>query len=104
MDALRKVQRSITDDTELEMSLFLKTYMLGIVSNLNEMLQDVHGKKSFPAKKQILRGLEALIVQIGPLVNEVSPQARPFIMFSRRYITFADHGYPANYVSGPRTC
>ncbi|KAG2155117.1 uncharacterized protein EDB93DRAFT_1266510 [Suillus bovinus] len=74
VDALRKVQRSVTSNTELELSLFLKTYMLGIVSNLNEMLQDVHGKKSFPAKKQILRGLEALIVQIGPLVNEVSPQ------------------------------
>ncbi|KAG2115849.1 uncharacterized protein F5147DRAFT_751291 [Suillus discolor] len=74
VDALRKVQRSVTDNTELEMSLFLKMYMLGIVSNLNEMLQDVHGKKSFPAKKQILRGLGVLIVQIGPLVNEVSPQ------------------------------
>jgi serine/threonine-protein kinase ATR len=55
--------------------------MLGIVSNLNEMLQDVHGKKSFPAKKQILRGLEVLIVQIGPDVSEVSPQVRAFVMF-----------------------
>ncbi|KAG2060248.1 hypothetical protein BDR06DRAFT_872755 [Suillus hirtellus] len=82
VDALRKVQRSVTDDTELEMSLFLKMYMLGIVSNLNEMLQDVHGKKSFPAKKQILRGLGVLIVQIGPLVNEVSPQARLFIIMA----------------------
>ncbi|KAG2369791.1 hypothetical protein BDR07DRAFT_1447599 [Suillus spraguei] len=60
VDALRKVQRSITSETELGLSPFLKTYMLGIVSNLNEMLQDVHGKKSFPAKKQILRGLEIM--------------------------------------------
>lgn len=81
MDALRKVQRTITSQTELELSPFLRTYMLGIVSNLNEMLQDVHGKKSFPAKKQILRGLEVLIVQIGPPINEVSPQVRAVVMF-----------------------
>ncbi|KAG1768696.1 hypothetical protein EDD22DRAFT_1041450 [Suillus occidentalis] len=74
VDALRKVQRTMTSQTELELSPFLRTYMLGIVSNLNEMLQDVHGKKSFPAKKQILRGLEVLIIQIGPPINEVSPQ------------------------------
>jgi serine/threonine-protein kinase ATR len=66
---------------ELELSPFLKIYMLGIVSNLNEMLQDVHGKKSFPEKKQILCSLEVLIVEIGLDVNEVSPQVHAFVMF-----------------------
>jgi len=75
--------------------------MLGIVSNLNEMLQDVHGKKSFPAKKQILCGLEVLIIQIGPDVNEVSPQVCAFVMFSQQYITFPDYCHSENYVSGP---
>ncbi|KAG0703892.1 hypothetical protein DFH29DRAFT_981716 [Suillus ampliporus] len=80
VDALRKVERSIAGETrervliDIDLSPFLKTYMLGVVSNLNDMLQDVHGKKSFSAKKQILRGLEALIIQIGALVNGISPQ------------------------------
>ncbi|KAG1752448.1 uncharacterized protein EDB91DRAFT_1243215 [Suillus paluster] len=74
VDALRKVERSITGETperilaDIDLSPFLKTYMLGVVSNLNDMLQDVHGKKSVSAKKQILRGLEELIIQIGALI------------------------------------
>jgi serine/threonine-protein kinase ATR len=45
--------------TELELSPFLRTYMLGIVSNLNEMLQDVHGKKSFPKERRRQRIYQA---------------------------------------------
>jgi len=71
-------KRSLTDG---DLSPFLKTYMLGVVSNLNDMLQDHHGKKSFSAKKQILRGLEALISQIGPDVHGISPQVQNFATF-----------------------
>ncbi|KAF8897901.1 hypothetical protein BD779DRAFT_1608382 [Infundibulicybe gibba] len=57
-----------------DLGAFLKTYMLGLISEINDSLQDVRGKKTVTAKRKILRGLGALINQIGPPVNNVSPQ------------------------------
>ncbi len=54
--------------------MFLKTYMLGLISDINDMLQDVQGKKSVVTKQKILRSLGALVQQIGPMINHVSPQ------------------------------
>lgn len=48
--------------------------MLGVISLMNDMLQDVQGKKSIMVKKQILRGLGALVQQIGPTISNVAPQ------------------------------
>lgn len=48
--------------------------MLGLISDINDMLQDVQGKKSVDTKKKILRSLGALVQQIGPMINHVSPQ------------------------------
>jgi serine/threonine-protein kinase ATR len=84
MDALRKVERLLAGETnegcstDVDLSPFLTANMLGIVSDLNDMLQDHHGKKSFSAKKQIIRGLKALIIQVGPDVHGISPQVRVF--------------------------
>ncbi|KAF9238832.1 hypothetical protein BU15DRAFT_88266 [Melanogaster broomeanus] len=50
------------------------THMLGIVSNMSEMLQDIQGKKTIPAKRQILRGLGALITHVGDAIHTISPQ------------------------------
>jgi serine/threonine-protein kinase ATR len=54
--------------------MFLKTYMLGLISDINDMLQDVQGKKSVNMKRKILRSLGALVQQIGPMISHVSPQ------------------------------
>src|SRR5258707_15875047 len=74
VSALRKVQgvleptlrgqRKIPDIREL-----LRTYMLGLVSQINDMLQDVHGKKSVDVKRKIIRGLGFLVEQIGETIN-----------------------------------
>jgi len=55
--------------------------MLGAVSHLNVMLQDHHSKISFSIKKQILRALESLIVQVGPSIHGISLQVRVFAIF-----------------------
>jgi serine/threonine-protein kinase ATR len=87
---LRKVERTLADEAhervlaDVDLPAFLKTVMLGVVSHLNGMLQDYHGKKSFLLKKQILRGLEALIIQIGPSVHGISLQVRIFAIRQQR--------------------
>jgi hypothetical protein len=79
--------------------------MLGAVSHLNVMLQDHHSKISFSIKKQILRALESLIVQVGPSVHGISLQVRVFAIFGSNLDFFLlDYGHSTNYVSGPRTC
>ncbi|KIK96405.1 hypothetical protein PAXRUDRAFT_310274 [Paxillus rubicundulus Ve08.2h10] len=78
--ALKKVARllSTTQGNQyvpnLDLAALLKTHMLGIVSNMSEMLQDIQGKKSIPAKRQILRGLGALITHVGDAINNIAPQ------------------------------
>jgi serine/threonine-protein kinase ATR len=57
-----------------DLGSFLKGYMLGVVSNINEMLQDVQGKKTTASKQQILRSLGALATHIGPAISSVAPQ------------------------------
>lgn len=58
----------------VELGAFLKTYMLGLISVINDMLQDVQGKKTVTSKRKILRSLGALISEIGPAVSNVAPQ------------------------------
>ena len=77
--ALKKVEQILKQGrrdspSQSDLGLFLKTYMLGLISDINDMLQDVQGKKSVVAKKKILRSLGALVQQIGPMINHVSPQ------------------------------
>lgn len=49
----------------------LKIYVLGILSHLNDVLQD---RKPAEKKQQVLRGLGRLIEQIGPSITNVAPQ------------------------------
>jgi len=98
VSALRKVQgvleptlrgqRKIPDIREL-----LRTYMLGLVSQINDMLQDVHGKKSVDVKRKIIRGLGFLVEQIGETINNASPQVRIKVLNLYSYLTISvDHG------------
>ena len=78
MKALHKVDKSLTSSSraqrQQDLGNFLKPWMLGIISDMNDMLQDVQGKKSVSEKCQILRGLAALINNIGPTISNVAPQ------------------------------
>jgi serine/threonine-protein kinase ATR len=52
----------------------LNPYLLGVITHVNDTLQDVHGKKNLQEKKRVLRGLGSLIFLLGPVVGRVSPQ------------------------------
>jgi serine/threonine-protein kinase ATR len=79
MDALDKVVlalqsssqkgRKITDVTSL-----LTTYMLGVVSTINDMLQDLQGKKPASAKQKMLKGLGVFMELVGSPISTISPQ------------------------------
>ncbi|KDR84098.1 hypothetical protein GALMADRAFT_219929 [Galerina marginata CBS 339.88] len=77
--ALKKVENTLAPGkknvlTTPNLGTFLKTYMLGLISDINDMLQDVQGKKTVATKRKILRSLGALVEQIGPAITNVAPQ------------------------------
>ncbi|KAK7062299.1 Serine/threonine-protein kinase atr [Favolaschia claudopus] len=75
--ALEKVEQVMAPDDEVFMSdlaAFLKTYMLGVVTYVNEMLRDGRGKISLVMKRKILRSLGHLVTLIGPSISTVAPQ------------------------------
>lgn len=54
---------------------------MGIVSHLNEVLQDVHGKMPLAIKKNVMRSLGALVQHVGSQITTVAPQ-----VFRQRYM------------------
>jgi serine/threonine-protein kinase ATR len=59
-----------------DLPAFLKTYMLGVVSHVSEMLRDGRGKISVVMKRKILRSIGPMVKLIGPSVSTVAPQVR----------------------------
>ena len=79
--AVEKLSIAIVEPSERPLSgvkpdagAFLRVYMLGIVANLSDMLQDVQGRKSDESKRKVLRGLTAFVSAVGPSINAVAPQ------------------------------
>lgn len=83
LNALKKVAEVLhtNGSQSADLGAFLKTYMLGLISHINDMLQDVQGKKPVEVKKKILRSLGVLMVQIGSAVASVAPQVCDYLMF-----------------------
>ena len=52
----------------------LKSNLLGIISYVSEMLQDIRGKKTTSAKRQIIRAFGALIMQVQDALLSVASQ------------------------------
>ena len=50
--------------------------MLGIIANLNDLLQ---GRKSDDFKTGVLKGLKELILQVGQIISTVAPQVTPSV-------------------------
>ncbi|KAI0353102.1 hypothetical protein OH77DRAFT_1497585 [Trametes cingulata] len=78
---LRKVARLLASSksrlpsgSDEEFAAFLKEHMLGIISSLNDMLQEVHGKQSIESKQKILRSYGEFAKQVGPAISNVAPQ------------------------------
>lgn len=60
---------------------------MGIVSHLNEVLQDVHGKRPLAVKKKVMRSLGALVQNVGSQITSVAPQV---FFFNDVYYHFPD--------------
>ena len=65
----------------------LRTYMLGTISTLSDMLQDLQMRRSLDVKKNILKGLASFIQQIGPQISNVGPQVRLSISILRSNVS-----------------
>ncbi|KAJ3568764.1 hypothetical protein NP233_g5503 [Leucocoprinus birnbaumii] len=77
INAVTKIERIVNSSPKadkqpaVDLGTFLKAHMLGLISQVNDMLQDVHGKKTVVIKRKIIRGLGALIAQIGPTITYI---------------------------------
>ena len=73
---LLKAQRAQTEVPRRHPNLgvFLKPHMLGVISQLNEMLHDIQGKKTESFKRKIIRSLGVLINLVGDSMASFSPQ------------------------------
>ena len=58
---------------------------MGIVSHLNEVLQDVHGRRPLTVKKNVMRSLGALVKHVGSQITTVAPQ-----VFCQDYLFLID--------------
>ncbi|KAI0638446.1 hypothetical protein C8Q77DRAFT_1046895 [Trametes polyzona] len=78
---LRKVARilappksKLPGGSDEEYAACLKEHMLGIITSLNDMLQEVHGKQSIESKQKILRSFGEFAKQVGSAISNVAPQ------------------------------
>jgi len=72
--ALVEAQHEQTSGTAPDLGSFLKPHMLGVISQLNEMLHDIQGKKTVIYKRKIIRSLGMLIGLVGDSLSSFSPQ------------------------------
>jgi serine/threonine-protein kinase ATR len=84
--------------------IFLKQHMLGIISELNDMLHDMHEKKTIKQKLEVISSYEALICLAGSTMAVYSPQASCAILMSSRnltdFVVATDPGKPAEHNLG----
>ncbi|KAJ9123064.1 hypothetical protein QFC22_001253 [Naganishia vaughanmartiniae] len=79
LKALQRVHQFSHQDakrqsTRNEVIIFLKQHMLGIISELNDMLHDMHEKKTIKQKLDVISSYEALITLAGSTMAVYSPQ------------------------------
>lgn len=76
LKAIIKVGKILGIQNYTEPASLLGEYLMGVVSHLNEVLQDVYGRKIITTKQKVMRGLGVLIRYTGPQINTVAPQVR----------------------------
>ena len=101
---LEPKQESKTDKKNAEtvpsqaqkLTSFLEAHMLGIITYLSDIIQDVQGRKSNDMKQDVLRGLGQLIVHVGSSINIIGPQVSQssFVIRGTPQPT-SDYGYIA---------
>lgn len=76
VDALDKVNKALLESQASNKSSgeLLKEHMLGIITSISQMLQELRGKQSVASKRRILRSFGILFTIIGPSISNVAPQ------------------------------
>ncbi|KZT05577.1 uncharacterized protein LAESUDRAFT_655532 [Laetiporus sulphureus 93-53] len=69
-----KILRQSREASPQKIGAFLEEYMLGIISHLNDLLQDVYGKRSLDRKKAIICSMGRFVAEVGTAVSNVAPQ------------------------------
>jgi len=75
--ALAKAQATRDANRSSDLGAFLKPVMLGILTQLNDTLHDMRGKKTVAFKCKLIRSLGALIELVGDSMSAYSPQVSP---------------------------
>jgi serine/threonine-protein kinase ATR len=57
-----------------DLATFLKPHILGIMTHLNEVLQEVQGKRSPAYKRQVIRSIGVLVSEVGTPIIAIAPQ------------------------------
>ncbi len=68
------LQGSDANYGQTNIGVFLKDHMLGIISGMNDILVDGHGKKSLEEKRKVIRSLGGLIQRVGAGINAFATQ------------------------------
>lgn len=82
-------EQSGSESLSADLGGFLKPHMLGVISQLNEILHDVQGKKSVEFKRKVIRSMARLISLVGDSMSSFSPQvgvsaATPTVLLTAR--------------------
>ena len=106
MAALKKVHRCVAPipkgrtPPELDLGAYLKEHMLGLITHISEMVQEIPRKYSIQAKCGILRSLGALVRHIGPAIGNIAPQvcldSVSVVLPTLNLMLFSVHGYFSN--------
>lgn len=75
--ALQYAQLHKESSTSSSLGAFIKPYMLGIMTHLNDTLHDMRGKKSSAYKCKIVKSLGRLIELVGGSMLFFTPQVSP---------------------------
>ncbi|OCF57218.1 hypothetical protein L486_04674 [Kwoniella mangroviensis CBS 10435] len=68
------IKASLQQTGSEDIGSFLKPLMLGVISQLNDMLHDVQGKKTVDYKRKIIKSFGSLIRLVGDSMAGFSPQ------------------------------
>jgi UME (NUC010) domain len=106
--ALAKVEKTVAAGPQQrskpvprDLATFLKPHILGIMTHLNEVLQEVQGKRSPAYKRQVIRSIGVLVSEVGTPIIAIAPQVRSFLQsvhaYSQAFLT--DHGGNAKCIT-----
>lgn len=94
----------LASGSDEEYAACMKEHMLGVISTLNDMLQEVHGKQSIESKQKILRSFGEFAKQVGSAISNVAPQvclSSSSALYQLLRACGLDHGNVADHSDHP---